>query len=78
MATTVKVAGYGITVELLLWRHGKRRGQTSARLTQTLEMNPGLAALGPFLPLGTEVILPDLPSATERVRTAAPAVSLFD
>lgn len=77
MPTTIKVAGEGITLELLLWRHGKRRGQTSERLTQTLEMNPGLAVLGPILPLGTVVTIPDLPPVSER-RAAAPVVSLFD
>ncbi|WP_336488275.1 tail protein X [Methylobacterium nigriterrae] len=78
MATTVKVSGVGITLELLLWRHGKRRGATSARLSETLALNPGLAALGPFLTLGTLVTIPDLPPVTERARTTAPAVSLFD
>ena len=78
MATTVKVANNGMTVELLLWRHGKRRGQTAARLPETLNLNPGLAALGPFLPLGTAVVLPDLPPIEEAVRAVAPAVSLFD
>jgi phage tail protein X len=78
MATTIKVAGTRITVELLLWRHGKRRGTTSARLAETLNLNPGLAALGPFLPLGTKVVLPDLPPASQRATANAPAVSLFD
>ena len=61
MPLTIKVAGAGITVAKLLWRHGGRRGNTSARLTETLELNPGLAALGAVLPLGTKVTLPDLP-----------------
>ncbi|MDO9428460.1 MAG: tail protein X [Methylobacterium sp.] len=78
MATQIKVAGTGITVELLLWRHGKRRGATSARLVETLNLNPGLAALGPFLPLGTRVVLPDLPPVDDVARTTAPAVTLFD
>lgn len=78
MPVTVEVIRGGTTVELLLWRHGKRHGQTAERLTQTLEMNPGLAALGPFLPLKTKVIIPDLPVPTETSRTTAPAVSLFD
>jgi phage tail protein X len=78
MSTTIKVAGNGITVELLLWRHGKRRGQTSERLAETLELNPGLAALGPILPLGTKVVIPDLPAPSKTTRTTAPAVSLFD
>lgn len=78
MPTTIRVAGKYITVELLLWRHGKRRGQTAARLAQTLALNPGLAALGPFLPLGTRVVIPDLPPLSEDARTAPAAVSLFD
>lgn len=78
MATTVKVIREHTTVELLLWRHGKRRGATSERLSETLALNPGLAALGPILPLGTLVTIPDLPPVTERQRVAAPAVSLFD
>jgi len=78
MPTKRTVGGVGITVELLLWKHGKVRGATSERLTQTLEMNPGLAALGAELPLGTVVMIPDLPPVTERATTTAPAVSLFD
>lgn len=78
MPLTIKVAGVGITVAKLLWRHGGRRGNTSARLTETLELNPGLAALGPVLPLGTKVTLPDLPPTTPQTRAAVPAVSLFD
>lgn len=79
MATTVKVIRERTTVELLLWKHGKRRGQSSARLTQTLQLNPGLAALGPVLPLGTVVTIPDLPPVTERPhKTGAAPVSLFD
>lgn len=78
MPVTVEVIRGGTTVELLLWRHGKRRGQTAERLAQTLEMNPGLAALGPFLPLKTKVVIPDLPAPSETTRTTAPAVSLFD
>jgi phage tail protein X len=78
MPLKIKVAGAGITVAKLLWRHGGRRGNTSARLAETLELNPGLAALGPVLPLGTRVTLPDLPPASTQPRAAVPAVSLFD
>lgn len=78
MPTQVTVAGKGISVSLLLWRHGRHRGQTAERLAQTLALNPELAALGPILPIGTVVLIPDLPPVLERARAAAPAVSLFD
>lgn len=78
MPLTIKVAGAGITVAKLLWRHGGRRGNTSARLNETLELNPGLAALGPVLPLGTPVTLPDLPPVAAQPLAAVSAVSLFD
>lgn len=78
MPLTIKVAGVGITVAKLLWRHGGRRGNTAARLAATLALNPGLAALGTVLPLGAKVTLPDLPPVTPQSRAAVPAVSLFD
>lgn len=63
MAETVTVKGEGITVDLLLWR---RYGVRGRRLVEeTLARNPGLAQLGQFLPLGTVVILPDLPVQEE-------------
>ena len=44
----------GDTVDLLCWRHlGRSGGATEA----TLAANPGLAALGPHLPTGHEVVL---------------------
>ncbi len=38
-------------------------------LTPTLDLNPGLAALGPYIPPGTNILLPDRPttSTTRRV-----------
>ena len=35
-------------------------GQTTEVIAQVLEANPGLAALGPVLPVGTLVTLPDV------------------
>ncbi len=32
-----------------------------------LAVNPGLAALGPIIPLGTDVIVPELPAAIATV-----------
>ncbi|GJD88167.1 hypothetical protein BHAOGJBA_1680 [Methylobacterium hispanicum] len=77
MPTTIRVAGEKVTLDLLLWRHGKRRGATSARLAETLALNPGLAAFGPYIPVGTPVLIPDLPPERER-RLSVTAVSLFD
>lgn len=47
----------GDTLDLLCQRHlGRTAGVTEAALS----MNPGLAALGPILPMGTDVDLPDV------------------
>jgi phage tail protein X len=53
----VKVAGEGISVDLLIWRKFKR--SMPGLLEQVLDVNPGLAALGPILPIGTVVKLPN-------------------
>lgn len=50
------IALQGDTVDLLCMRHlGRTAGITEA----VLDQNPGLAALGPVLPMGTAVYLPD-------------------
>lgn len=54
--TIVKVGGEGVSVDLLIWRRYKR--PTFGLLEQVLDNNPGLAALGPILPVGTLVKLP--------------------
>lgn len=55
------IAQQGDTVDALCHRHlGRTAGVTEA----VLESNPGLSALGPVLPMGTAVELPDqLPAA---------------
>lgn len=60
MATTVR-AMQGDTVDLICARH---LGQTAGVTEATYRLNPGLAALGPVLPLGTPVVLP-APSTTQ-------------
>lgn len=72
MSETIIVNGDGITVDLLLWRRHGRRGQSL--LEETLALNPGLAGLGPILPVGSVLALPDLP---RQVRQARQPVSLF-
>lgn len=64
----------GLMLDLLLWRKFGRRGQ--ALLEQALEANPGLAELGPILPFGRVVTLPDLPPIRQPL--ARQPVSLFD
>lgn len=58
------------TVDQLCWRH---LGRTAAVVEALLDINPGLAALGPILPTGTLVTLPDIPITTTR-----PTVQLWD
>lgn len=50
------IAQQGDTVDVLCHRH---LGSTSIVTEQVLELNPGLSALGPVLPMGTKVQLPD-------------------
>lgn len=57
--TRVVIDRQGMTVDLVVWKHFGHQGD---RLVErTFELNPGLAALGPILPVGTEF---DLPEAT--------------
>lgn len=60
----MKVSAHqGDTVDLLCHRHLRR----TDIVVSVLEANPGLAALGAVLPMGTEVVLPDsAPAATTK------------
>ena len=49
------VAKSGDKLDLLLWREA---GLGPNNITRVLDANPGLAELGPILPLGTIVIVP--------------------
>lgn len=53
----------GETLDALIWRV---RGLGPDDLPAVLAANPGLAALGPVLPIGTIVTLPDAPPATRQ------------
>jgi len=55
----------GDTLDALIWR---ARGLGPADLPAVLAANPGLAALGPVLPKGTPVRLPDTPTPAATVR----------
>lgn len=73
MTETITIRGEGISLDLLLWRRYGVRGQ--ALVEQTLDLNPGLAALGTILPLGAIVTIPDLPPPASA--PAVKVVSLF-
>ena len=49
-------------------------GRAAGAVEAVLEANPGLAELGPVLPAGTLVELPDLPRPLETIET----VKLWD
>lgn len=65
MTTRVR-ALQGDTLDAICWRH---YGRTAGVVELALEANPGLADLGPVLPLGTPVNLPPAPPAREERRT---------
>lgn len=54
MATRTIASLHGETLDALCWR---ARGST-ADLAAVYAANPGLAAAGPILPAGTQVLLP--------------------
>lgn len=56
------IANQGDTLDSLCWRHLG----SSTPVEAVAEANPGLAALGPVLPVGTPVILPDAQPAARR------------
>ena len=59
------------TLDLLCWRHA---GATAGVVEATLIANPGLADLGPLLPHGTRVHIPEAAIAAP---THAPLVQLW-
>ena len=63
----------GDTIDLLCWRH---LGATAGLVEAALELNPGLAAHGPFLPQGILVELPDPDTITGMAQTET--VQLWD
>lgn len=58
MADTEKivVSGEGITLPLLIWR--RFRKPMPGLVERALDINPGLAAQGPFIAPGTAVLIP--------------------
>lgn len=70
---TITVQRPRTTLDLLLWRQHGVAGP--AQLEEALEANPGLADLGLELPMGTVVMLPEMPAAAPSQATRV--VDLF-
>lgn len=60
MSTTYRTR-QGETVDLACFRHYGRTAEVTER---ALDANPGLAAKGPILPLGTEIVMPTIAQRT--------------
>lgn len=75
MMETVEVRGEFLTVDILLVRRFGYAGQKL--LAETLALNSGLSNHGPFIEMGTVLVLPEAPSAAF-VSTDEPTISLFD
>lgn len=71
MATESITARQGDTLDGLIWRE---RGLGPADLAEVLQINPGVAALGDVLPIGTAVAVP-VRAPTTAVR---PLTQLWD
>lgn len=69
--TTTHISVMGDTVDLVAWKVG---GRTRDLTEAILEANPGLAGLGPLLPIGTKVVVPDVAEEA----TAPTTVNLWD
>ncbi|MDU7561398.1 MAG: tail protein X [Acinetobacter baumannii] len=59
------------TIDAICWRYNLG----SAAVVQVLEANPTLSELGPFLPMGTAVLLPDI---TTQQNSTTQTVQLWD
>lgn len=55
----------GDTVDALCWRH---HGRTQGLVEAALLLNPGLADHGHVLPVGLEVVLPDLQTSKPKIK----------
>lgn len=58
MATTrtETVESEGLTVSLIVWRLFRRKPE--GYIERVFDLNPGLADLGPYLPVGTVIVFP--------------------
>lgn len=59
------------TVDAICWRE---YGRSTGVVEQVLAANPHLSEFGPFIPMGTKVQLPDIPTPQNKVQS----VQLWD
>lgn len=59
------------TVDSICWRE---YGRSIGVVERVLEANPHLSEFGPFIPMGTKVQLPDIPTPQNKVQS----VQLWD
>lgn len=76
----IAIAQQGETLDAVCWRV---LGRTAGVSEQAYKLNPGLADLGPLLPGGTSILLPDIAAqGTTGTAAAAPVrretVKLWD
>lgn len=73
MAKQITVRGEGLLLDAIV---AAVYDPATARaiMTETLEANPGISALGPVLPIGTVINVPDRPVETVSSR---PVINLF-
>jgi phage tail protein X len=64
---SVKVAREDMTLDLVVWQALGR--QDDQLVERTLDLNPGIGALGDILPVGTIVALPELARRSEPSET---------
>ncbi len=70
MPTLRQIRQTGLTVDLVCHIH---YGRTADVTEAVYDVNPGLAALGPILPIGTTLMLPEMPKQTTK-----PVIRLWD
>ncbi|HEV7293120.1 MAG TPA: tail protein X [Devosia sp.] len=73
MAQTITIRREGLTLDLLLFQSYGPSGRDLLEIA--FGINPGLADLGPIIPLGTTVTIPDRPVGS--ALSSRPVVSLF-
>lgn len=54
------------TVDAICWRE---YGRSTGVVERILEANPHLSEFGPFIPMGTKIQLPDIPTPQNKVQS---------
>ncbi|EKU54492.1 phage tail protein X [Acinetobacter sp. WC-323] len=59
------------TVDAICWRE---YGRSAGVVERVLEVNPHISNFGPVLPMGTKILIPDIPTQQNKVQS----VQLWD